>query len=89
MMYRYRELVVLCSVLLACSGSFLIYDSLTSTAHSEGLGVILGACCCSLAAILLYYLIVALKYPSVPGTEEDEVDPKKIERPGANQSRSA
>lgn len=89
MMHRYRELVVLLSALLACLGSFLIYDSLTSTAHSEGLGVILGACCCSLAAILLYHLIVALKFTSLPGAEENEVDAKKIERPGANQSRSA
>lgn len=88
MMHRYRELVVLFSVLLASLGSFLIYDSLTSTAHSEGLGVILGACCCSVAAILLYYLIVGLN-PSVPETEEDEVHSRKIERPGANQSRSA
>jgi hypothetical protein len=77
MMYRYRELVVLFSILLACLGSFLIYDSLASAAHSEGLGIILGACCCSLAATLLYYLIVALNYPNVPEAEEDEVHPKK------------
>jgi len=62
MISRYRELVIVSVILLSAVGTFLIYDSLASSAHSGGdLEIIMGACCCALALILSYNLVVQLR----------------------------
>ena len=77
MIYRYRGLVIVFSVLLAAAGGFFIYDSMTNS-RSYDLNITVGACCCSLALILFFKLATNLRDPCAPDeTEQPESNPQR------------
>ena len=78
MIYRYRGLVTVFSMLLAAAGGFFIYDSVTNSARSIDLSITIGASCCSLALILLFKLITNLRDPCAPDDpEQPESNPQR------------